>query len=170
MKEGAYLAPRRYHRGMVRQFSRGHDGTNPREDADKAQHNTSTRHRQGEGRVAQGEARVCHGQNPRCGRQWSRGHGEAIGEISRTGRCAIARSTKRAPSRRLALMGVVRIEGAVAAIQSGERARGEEGGWRLAGSGATEPPGRARPGGPAPTGGPGPDKWARTNRWAKKDI
>jgi hypothetical protein len=43
MKEGAYLAPRRYHRGMVRQCSRGHDGTNPWEDADDtpARHSTT---------------------------------------------------------------------------------------------------------------------------------
>jgi hypothetical protein len=83
------------------------------------------------------------------------------------------RSTERAPSRRLAPARVVGIEGAaaVAAIQSRERARGEEGGVRrLAGSGATEQPGRARPGVLLPTGGPGPDKWARTDRWARKGI
>jgi hypothetical protein len=40
MKEGADLAPRRYHRGIARQCSRGHDGTKLGEDAD----DTSVRH------------------------------------------------------------------------------------------------------------------------------
>jgi hypothetical protein len=105
----------------------------------KAQHNTSTRYRQGVGWAARGEARGRHGQNPRCRRRRSQGHREAISEISRTGKCTIARSTERAPSRRLALAGVVQIEGVVAvAIQSRERARGGEG-WR------EDWPGRGRP-------------------------
>jgi hypothetical protein len=41
---------------------------------------------------------------------------------------------------------------------------------RLAGSGATELPGRARPGGLAPTGGPGSDKWARIDRWGQEEF
>jgi hypothetical protein len=71
---------------------------------------TSTRSRQGKGRAARDEARGCHGRNPRCGRQQSRGHREAISKISRTGRCAVARSTERTPSRRLALARAVGIE------------------------------------------------------------
>jgi hypothetical protein len=40
---GTYRAPRRYHRGMARQCSRGHDGTKLGEDADdtSASHSTA---------------------------------------------------------------------------------------------------------------------------------
>jgi hypothetical protein len=95
----------------------------------------------------------------------------AIGKISQTGRCAIARSTERTPSRRLALAGVAGIERGGGDSVARARARGEERRTRrLAGSGAIEPPGRARPGGLAPTGGPGPDKWARTDRWGQEEF
>jgi hypothetical protein len=91
------------------------------------QHMTSSRG----SRAAPGEARGRHGRNPRCGRRRSQGHGEAIGKISWTGRCAIARSTRCAPSRRLTPAGVVRIEGTTAvASQSRELKREEEKGAR----------------------------------------
>jgi hypothetical protein len=57
------------------------------------QHTTPSRGRREARREAQGR----HGRNPRCGRRRSRGHGEAIGEISWTGRCTVARSTERTP-------------------------------------------------------------------------
>jgi hypothetical protein len=42
MKEGAYLAPRRYHHGMARQCPHGHDDTKPGEGADDSSARQST--------------------------------------------------------------------------------------------------------------------------------
>jgi hypothetical protein len=97
---------------------------------------TSTRSHQGKGRAA----RDRHGQNPRCGRRRSRGHREAIGKISWTGRCTIARSTERTPSRRLAPARAVGIEhgggNGDSVVTTRERGRrGERADW----------PGRGRP-------------------------
>jgi hypothetical protein len=93
---------------------------------------TSTRSRQGKGRAARGEARGRHGQNPRCRRRRSRGHRDAIDKISRTGRCTVAGSIERAPSRRLAPAGAVGIErgGGDGDSVSRARARREGGGRR----------------------------------------
>jgi hypothetical protein len=81
-----------------------------RQHVGKAQHIPAPDLAKGKGQAARGEARGRHGQNPRRGRRRSRGHEEAIDKISRTGRCAIAGSIERAPSRRLALAGAVGIE------------------------------------------------------------
>jgi hypothetical protein len=82
-----------------------------------AHHHTSARQHHGEAGHLKKKLEVSHGENPRYGRRRSRGREEAIEGISRTGRCAITRSTRRAPSWRLTPEGVVRIEGgAVAAI------------------------------------------------------
>jgi hypothetical protein len=51
MKEKTYLAPRRYHHGMVRQCLRDHDGTKPGEDAD----DTSARHSTHQHQISSGE-------------------------------------------------------------------------------------------------------------------
>jgi hypothetical protein len=120
--------------------------------------------------AARGKARGRHGRNPWCGRRQSRGHGEAIGEISRTGRCVITRSTGCAPSQRLTPAGVAGIKGVpVAAIQSREPEQEEEkGACRLAGSGSDRASwsGSTRWVGTdrwasGPTGGPAADRWAR---------
>jgi hypothetical protein len=144
---------------MARQCSRGHDGTKPGEDVDdtSARHSTAPAHDIIKGKPgSSGEAWDHHGRNPRCGRRPSRGHGEAIGEISRTGRCTIVRSTGCAPSRWLTPAGVAGMEGAAAvASQSRELEREEEkGAQRLAGSGCD----RAT--------WSGSTKWAGTDRWA----
>jgi hypothetical protein len=109
----------------------------------QAHHHTSTRQHHGEVRYLEKKLEVVHGRNPRCGRRRSRGRKEAIREISWIGWCAIVRSTRCAPSRRLTPARVVGIEGDVAAaIQLQELGREEEGGGamhQLAGSGSTEP-------------------------------
>jgi hypothetical protein len=143
MKEETYLAPRRYHRGMARQCSCGHDGTKPGEDADDMsarhnmhQHQISSRERPSSSRRSSRSPWP----KPRCGKRRGRGHREAIGKISWTGRCTIARSTERTPSRRLALAGAVGIERGGGNGDSVARARergrrGERADW----------PGRGRP-------------------------
>jgi hypothetical protein len=93
----------------------------------QAHHHTSARQHRGEAGQLEKKLEFSHGGNPRCRRQPSRGREEAIEGISRTGRCAIVRSTRCAPSRRLTPTRVARIEGeAVAAIQSQELEREEE--------------------------------------------
>jgi hypothetical protein len=60
MKEGTYLAPRRYHRGMARQCSRGHDVTKPGEDVDdtSARHSTAPAQDFVKGKVGQLEEKL----------------------------------------------------------------------------------------------------------------
>jgi hypothetical protein len=121
----------RYHRGMARQCPRGHDGTKPGEGADdmSARHSTPPAPylAKGKGRAAREEARGRHGQNPRRGRRRSRGHKGAIDKISRTGRCAVAGSIDRDPSRRLAPAGAAGIKcgGGEGDAVARARARGE---------------------------------------------
>jgi hypothetical protein len=94
---------------------------------------TSTRSHRGEGRAAQDEARGRHGRDPRRRRRRSRGHKGAIDKISQTGRCAIAGSINRDPSRRLALEGVAQIEpgGGEGDAVARARERREGGGRRV---------------------------------------
>jgi hypothetical protein len=94
--------PARPRRHQARGRRRRHVGMTP--------HPTSTRSHPGEGRAARDEARGRHGQDPRRGRRQSRGHKGAIDKISRTGRCAIAGSINRNPSRWLTPAGAAGIE------------------------------------------------------------
>jgi hypothetical protein len=104
-------------------------------------HHTSTRRHHGEAEHLKKKLEVVHGRNPRCRRRRSHGHEEAIGKISRTGGCAVARSTRCALSRRLTPARVAGIEGDAAAIQSWELEREEEG----RGAQRTDWPGQVRP-------------------------
>jgi hypothetical protein len=92
------------------------------------------------------------------------GHGEAIREISRTGRCAITGSTGCAPSRWLTPARVAGIEGAAAeAIQSREPEREEKKGgasFGRVGSDRATWSGSTRCAG-AQQVGQRPDRWAR---------
>jgi hypothetical protein len=145
--------PARPRRHQARGRHRRHVGKTP--------HPTSTRSHPGKGQAARGEARGRHGRDPRRRRRWSRGHKRAIDKISRTGRCAVAGSINRDPSRRLTPARAAGIEHGDREGDLLARARGRrEGGgrcmkwpgWfdRATWSGSTRP---------APTGGARPDRW-----------
>jgi hypothetical protein len=110
------------------------------------------------GQAARGEARGSHVRNPRCGRRRSQEHREPIDKISRTGRCAIARSIECTPSRWLAPAGAVGIERGGGNGDSAARARERrEGGGRR-----VDWPGRVdRATWSGSTRQAGPDRWAR---------
>jgi hypothetical protein len=122
--------PRRYHRGMARQCTRGHDGTKPGKGADDmlASHHTHQHQISPRGRAKQLETniKVAMADIQGAGGDGADGIEGVIDQISRTGRSAIARSIDWHPSRRLTLVQVIGIKrGGGEPTQSPEqRARG----------------------------------------------